>query len=69
MRVISELDVYTYKDEAAKNLAVAVSVEFEGPEIDKNVYKSGLLKKGIYYWHYHPENRKSHIFFGKPVFY
>ena len=45
MRVISELDVYTYKDEAAKNLAVAVSVEFEGPEIDKNVYKSGLLKK------------------------
>ena len=47
MRVLAKMDVYTHKEEAAKNLASGVSIDFVGPEIHNKVYKNGRIETSI----------------------
>lgn len=69
-RIATKQNVYTYKSSDAKNIVAAVGMGVIGPEIDKRTKSSGVVKKGIYYYHYHTGNRNgAHAFFGNAYVY
>lgn len=63
--VRSGQDVYTFYKLNAYAVVSGACMGVKGPEMDSKFTASGILKKGIYYKHYHtnPKNG-SHIFFG-----
>lgn len=63
-------DVYSYKSSDARRIVEAVGKGVIGPEIDKKTTTSGIIKHGIYYYHYHTGNRNgAHSFYGNAYIY
>ena len=68
-RIRTRQDIYTYYQSNARSVVAAAGLGVIGPEIDSRTSSSGWLKRGIYYYHYHPGNRSCHAFFGKAYVY
>lgn len=63
-------DVYTYKSSDARKIVEAVNKGVIGPEIDERTTTSGIIKHGIYFYHYHTGNRNgAHSFYGNAYIY
>lgn len=63
-RIRSRQDIYTYYKSNARSAVAGAGLGVIGPEIDSRTTSSGWIKRGIYYYHYHPGNRSCHAFYG-----